>query len=214
MSLKTFNTNRYFSIIGSLGFKGTKDLLKERICSMDYYYVLEKKIENSLIVDIKGNYEIGRLSEVDIINLKKQLKLLDQLSRREILARLVFYSNGFKNCYVAKNDSGEIAYIQWLVFPYENMLIQKKYSRLFYPLRRNQIMIENAFTFPKFRGRGLLPYVTLELLQIARKHGCAKAISYIRKDKIAALNEFMKIGFRIRKIVKEYKILGYKRRNL
>ena len=75
-------------------------------------------------------------------------------------------------------------------------------------------MLENAFTFPRFRGLGLLPVVSAELLTIARDQGYKYAIVYIQKNQIVALNVFVNLNFKIRKMVREYKIFGITKRML
>jgi ribosomal protein S18 acetylase RimI-like enzyme len=69
-------------------------------------------------------------------------------------------------------------------------------------------MIENVFIFPRFRGRGYLPFGTLQLLELAINKKYPTAICYIRKDRINALNEFTKLGFKIIKLVKEFRFMG------
>ena len=126
---------------------------------------------------------------------------------RSIVGRLHFHASGFSNCYVMTAGE-EIAYLQWLILPADNDVIRSRFSTKFYPLGERQVMVENVFTFPKFRGRGLLPYGTLHLLQLARDKGFSSVICYIRKDNITSLNEFFRMGFKITKMVQEYKVLG------
>ncbi|HHL34205.1 MAG TPA: hypothetical protein ENJ30_07565 [Desulfobulbaceae bacterium] len=139
---------------------------------------------------------------------------MDAIERKEVVSRVLFYRSGFKNCYVAKTIENEIAYIQWLIYPSENSIIKKHFQKRFYLLEEFQVMIENAFTFPKFRGLGIMPVVTKELMKRARERGYKSAISYIRKDNIISLNEFMRLNFKITELLKEYKFLGVVKRNL
>lgn len=69
-------------------------------------------------------------------------------------------------------------------------------------------MIENAFTFPPYRGLGYLLSGTLQLLDQARERGYRSAVCYIRKDNLKSINEFSKMGFKITKMVTEYKFFG------
>ncbi len=93
-------------------------------------------------------------------------------------------------------------------------IIQKHYRRRFLPLGSSEVMLENSFTFPAYRGRGLMPFATWQLLNKARELGYRRAVTYIRKEKIDPLNQFLRMGFSIKKIVREYKLLGYARRSL
>jgi len=44
-------------------------------------------------------------------------------------------------------------------------------------------MLENSFTFPAYRGRGLMPFAAWQLLNKARELGYRRAVTYIRKEK-------------------------------
>ena len=69
-------------------------------------------------------------------------------------------------------------------------------------------MLENSFTFPAYRGRGLMPVATWQLLNKARELGYRRAVTYIRKEKIDPLNLFLHMGFSIKRIVREHKLVG------
>ncbi len=124
----------------------------------------------------------------------------------------MFYNSGFKNCYVAKNNSDEILYIQWILFPHENEIISKRYKNRFLPLRENQVMLENAFTFPKFRGLQLYSQITIDLMELARKEGFRSCIVYCKSNNIIAMNELKDLGFKFTERIKERKLLGFTKR--
>lgn len=213
--MNELDANKYLFTLSRLGLKNTLKLSLGRLCSVNHFYILKRNLV-SLFNENKTRLAItvNKINCDDVSELVRTVKSLDRDSKREVVARLLFYKAGFKNCYVAKTRNDEIAYLQWLVYPTENALIKKYYPNTFYGLRKNQVMVENAFTFPRFRGLGLMPAVTLVLLNIAKEDGYKSAIGYIRKDKIASLNEFVKLGFKITKIVKEYKVVGITKRSL
>jgi len=76
------------------------------------------------------------------------------------------------------------------------------------------VILENACAFPEVRGFGYLAFVSRELLTQARQQGYKSAIGYIKKEKIASLNDFFGMGFKITKILREQKLLGKVMRNL
>ena len=104
--------------------------------------------------------------------------------------------------------------MQWIIYPDENKTIQKFCKNRFYLLRANQVLLENAFTFQQYREVGLFPAISYDLLQKAKNEGYSRAITYINNQNISAINEFIKLGFKIRKRVREYKILGKTKRML
>ncbi len=206
--------NKYLFALSNLGFNQTFKLALNNLFSINHYYILKKNLSSlNTGNQLKSNIEIKKVNNDDLNDIVKTIKMLDPIDRKEIVSRILFYKSGFKNCYVAKKKD-DIAYIQWLIYPYENSIIKENYQRIFYPLGENQVMIENAFTFPKYRGIGLMEAVTLKLLSIAKKEGYKFAVGYIRKDRIISLNEFIKMGFKITKMVREYKFLGMTTRTL
>jgi ribosomal protein S18 acetylase RimI-like enzyme len=209
------NFNKYIFTSSKLNFKDTLGLFINRLCSVNHYYILQKKLDSQAgEVKTRGKVSLRIVNDDDLQYIIKSISTLDSVSRKDVISRLLFYKSGFTNCYAAVTSEGEVAYLQWLIYPSENALIENKYSRIFSPLREDQVMIENAFTFPKFRGMGLLSYVTNALLNIAKEAGYKSVVTYIRKDKIASLNEVFKMGFKITKLITEYKFLGVTKRLL
>ena len=205
---------KYF-IFKILGFSKSFRLFMSRLFSIKHYFVAYAKIS-----EIKESRHLrsplGTLALIqpsDIQYIKNQLCNMSPDDKSELIIRILFFLNGFKHGYVFRIRD-KIAYMQWLIYPHENSIILKKYRKKYYQLMSNQVMIENAFTFPEFRGQGLLPMITKKLLDIARVDGHEYAVSYIRKDKIASINEFLKLNFKIRKLIAEYKVLGIAWRTL
>lgn len=212
--MNKINLNPFFLILSHLKLRETLTISLGRLYSTNHYYILRRNLLLPFEAEIRTLLTVDKISTADIREILGCLGSLDGESKKEIISRLLFYDAGFKNCYIARTKNNEIAYLQWLIFPSENSVIEKNFSRKFYPLRQREVMIENAFTFPKFRGLGLLPWVSQKLLLIARESGHTSAIAYIRKDKIPSLNEFMKIKFRITKLIKEFRFIGITIRRL
>ena len=202
-------------MIDSLGVHGLIQLLLDRFFSINHYYVVKVNLKNLSDYPLKRDPsgELSLINEEDLLKIKQHVKNYTVEDRREILGRIHFYERGFRNCYVMKVDN-KIAYLQWILYPDENENIKKYFKNTFYSLSGQQVMIENAFTFPEFRGRGYLPYVTRLLLNKAKEDGYKSAIGYIRTDKITSLNEFFKMGFKVTQYIREIKLFGKIYRNL
>jgi len=190
-------------------------LVLKNLYSKDYYFTLQKKLDDNQS-SLKGRlpYNLTRISEDDLGYIGYILPSLDIVNRKEIIVRLKFLDAGFKNCFVAKNAKDEIMYMQWLIDPSENSIIKNKYSRLFSELSSTQVMLENAFTFPKFRGFRLYSQITCDLMNKAREKGFKSCIVYVKSDNIIALNELRNLGFTITKRISERKLLGITKRKL
>jgi len=197
------------TILKTLGPRHACTLLASRVLSVDHYYVLRRNLmeAESEPSPVTGKMEISPINDADIGAIVKSLDSCTPAEKRDVLAYLLFYQSGFKNCYVIRRDD-RVAYMQTLIYPEENDLIAHRYRSKFYPLKDTQVMIENVFTFQPFRGLGCLQSGTRQLLELARAKGYRSAVCYIRKDRILSLNEFVRMGFKITRLMPEYKVMG------
>jgi ribosomal protein S18 acetylase RimI-like enzyme len=196
-------------ILRVLGPTTSLKLLGSRILSINHYYVLRKNLLEppNKAHPIKNKMEVAPISRGDVHEILASLDACCPAEKKDVLAYLLFYQSGFKNCYVMRRDEN-VAYMQTLIFPSENSLIKEKYRGKFYPLKDSQVMIENVFTFPPFRGLGCFQSGTTQLLELARAKGYRSALCYVRKDRVAALTDLVNMGFKITKMMPEYKVLG------
>jgi len=199
----------HWQVLKELGPKASLKLLASRLLSYSHYYVLRKNLLDTPAgtVSVKHTMEVAPIGEADIRQILSGLDACGDAEKKDVLAYLLFYQSGFQNCYVMRRE-GQVAYMQTLIFADQNGLISEKYSSKFYQLKETQVMIENVFTFPAYRGLGCFQSGTLQLLELARARGCRSALCYVRKERVAALTDLVGMGFKITKIIPEYKILG------
>lgn len=193
----------------SMSFGQLLRVTARNLLYFNHYFVLEARLNGEVAPAGKTLRpgELVRLTDKDLSSLKEQVQHCTGDDKRELLLRILFYENGFRNCYAYK-IAGEIAYLQWIVYPRENDLIHARYRRRFPPLRPKQVMLENAFTFARYRGLGVMPFVTTELLRKARAEGYSSAVCYVLKENVNALNTNLQVGYKIKRLVREYKFLG------
>src|ERR1041384_1112999 len=180
----------------NLGLADLVRLFARNVLRINHYYVLYLTLADlpSSPPKCLGGLPPLLLGTDDLHELYERLPRLVGDDRLELMSRLSFYKSGFKNCYRMSSE-GSIAYLQWLILPSENDVIKTRYKRKFLPLNAKEVLIENSFTFPEFRGRGFLPFGTWHLLATAKQMGYKRAVVYIRKDRIDPLNRFMHFGF-------------------
>jgi hypothetical protein len=205
---------RWF-IIRKLGFINVVQFVCETLFCVKYYYVLKLNLKklNPRSVERTPRGTLVAIQPQDFEWIKTHLKNLPRHARREILSRINFYNKGFHNCYVMKTGD-DVACLQWLVEPKENPVIREFYKRMFYPLHETQVMVDNVFTFPQYRGRGYQSIISRNLLELALDRGYTSAIVYIQNDRISTLNDFFDMGFKITKRLYQMRILGVTFRNL
>lgn len=215
--LKIYNSTikRIVWVFANLGFKEFFKLVLLHTATVNHFFILHANLSSKkFIKNVRINYYLNKVDEKDIDEITSQMKTFSANDKKEIIVRLFFYLSGFKNCYIARSIKGEIMYMQWIIYPNENEIIERFYLNRFKLLKKNQILLENAFTFPRYRGLGLFAAVTSDLLQKSKDEGYKGAIAYIRKNALDSLNEFFKQGFKLNAIIREYKILGMTKRML
>ena len=196
-----------------LSFKDLLKLAGSRILSLEHFYVLRVNLRH--IQDVKPpkiEYTIQKATEKDFQELSRCLEDFKGKDKKELLYQLLFYKFGFRHCYLARNKDNEIMALHWLVYPHENHLLQAYAGYRLPQLKEKQVMIENAFVFPKFRAYGLFPFLTFHLLECAKKQGFKVAITLTRKDQLAVLNTLIVMGFRLLRLTTELRFLGLRKR--
>jgi hypothetical protein len=198
-----------------LGFRSLCVILANRLFAVRHVLVMKLNLNTfqPRPVARPPAGKIRLLTEGDIPKLFSAASSLGDEDRRELLARIHFYGLGFTQLYGVET-AGEIAYIQWLVTSVENPVIRSRYRRLFFELKPGQVLLENVFTFPRYRGLGYLPFVSEQLLLKARETGSQTVIAYIRDDKLSTLNEFVRMGFLFANRLRIVQIFGLTFRKL
>jgi GNAT superfamily N-acetyltransferase len=113
----------------------------------------------------------------------------------EILRRVSFYERGFDACYFASTNSGEVCHMAWLLSASHNNLIQSQYPPGMSKLEEDEVLLENIFTFPRYRGKGIMTSVTIFLADLARKQGFRRVMAYVDIENKASLKGFLRAGF-------------------
>jgi len=157
-------------ILRRLGIKNCLPFFYKRVFSVEHFYLLKRNL-NEPINEIKFRitYSLEKIKEGDWNEISEILKSSDVATQKEYLRRFFFYTAGFSNCYVLKNKNGQIACMLWMIYPSENENLRKYYKSDIFLLKQNEVLLENLFTLPKFRGFGFSPVLTSELLKLAKK---------------------------------------------
>ena len=212
---KTSNQYSKWFILKNFGIVNLFKIIPERFFSINHLYVAKlnlKKLNPDLSYP-KPQGTLGLIQPEDFSWIRTHLHDLNSQDKRDLLSRIHFYNNGFHGCYVIKIDD-EITCLQWLIEPGENSVIDRHYKRVFYRLHDKEVIMDNVFTFPQYRGRGYMTFISKSLLKIAIEKGYTTAVTYIRKDKISTLNEILSMGFKLTRLLREIKFLGFSLRNL
>jgi hypothetical protein len=100
---------------------------------------------------------------------------------------------GLPQCYVAVTKDREVCYLQWLVTPEHRDRFRSIRFREMHAFDDDTVMLEFAYTFRRFRGRGIMAPA---LAWVAEQHKTARwAITYVDRTNIPCLRGCRSAGF-------------------
>jgi GNAT superfamily N-acetyltransferase len=201
-------------IATNLGFAVPALHALKRLGYVDHFYCLSGVIQRLRFPRLRSDIHVQEATEADFAEILRGLGRLDAASRKEVVTRLLFHRRNVPGCHVGRNEQGDIVSMQWLIRPQDGHALGRHARRLYYPLSKHEVMLENIFVFPSFRGMGVFATVNHGLLERARSEGFHACNTYVRKDNVESLNGFLDLGFRIRKLLTGYNVAGMSWRTL
>jgi hypothetical protein len=111
---------------------------------------------------------------------------------REMLVRLSWLKASPSTLYVGTTFNNFPCCLCWLISANENSWLQKKRLQ---PLKYSEVLLDNIWTHPDYRGKRLMGVITRALFEKARQQGAQQAISYIRFQNKPSLAGSKKIGW-------------------
>ncbi|HEY3446507.1 MAG TPA: hypothetical protein VGK67_09080 [Myxococcales bacterium] len=175
---------------------------------VDHFFHLSAALRRLRFPRLRSDLRFAEATEADLAEILGGLGSLDADSRREVITRVRFHRSGVPGCHVGRNDRGEVVSLQWLIRPRDNEALSRACRGLYYRLQPDEVMIENLFVFPAFRGLGTFETVNHFVLERARSEGFRLCHTYVRKDNVVSLNGCLDLGFRIRKLLTGYSVAG------
>lgn len=162
-------------------------------------YGLRRDLEVPLIAPkAKIPISVRQFQESDRSSLfSDDLSGLDRKERVEIRTRRAHYEAAIPTCYVAVDDSnGAPCYFQWLMGPNENLKIQAYFPQSWFPvLQADEALLENAYTPPAYRGKGIMSAAMAIIAERAALIGCRYVITFVEKDNVPSLRGCKNAGF-------------------
>jgi GNAT superfamily N-acetyltransferase len=201
-------------VTASLGLRQPALHALKRLGYVDHFYHLTAPLSRLRFPRARADLRFAPATPADFDEIARSVGEVAPAARKDLVTRLIFHRHGFAGGFLGRTASGELVSMQWLVRPRENPLLEAHYPRLFYPLRDDEIMLENVFVYPRHRGLGAFWASNRHLVELARSEGYRAASVYIRKDNIASLNGFLGMGFQLRQLLTGYNVAGFSWRNL
>jgi GNAT superfamily N-acetyltransferase len=185
--------------------------LRRQIYSRSTFLGLEKDLNVSGgHVPCRVEYILLPASGQDMEDVLHSARSDGEGSVHELLQRKWFYESGFHNCYVARAaKTGELCHVHWLISSEDDNVVSQGFQSRLPKLREGEVLLENAFTFEKHRGTGIMASVMAKLSEMAREKGFERMLAYVRDDNSPALKGCERVGFKRFEQVSEVKFLFF-----
>ena len=181
------------------GLREFFDQLKRQVYSHHVQVGVEKYLEDASgkPVESKTKYVLQVGSKEDMEKAFRQITTESKESVQQLLNREWLYQSGFGKWHVAKTcDTNELCFLQAVIGPEDNRLLDDGFKGWFPRLQKDEILLEGAYAFEKYRGGGLCHAVASDIKGIYRAQGFQRMITYIRKDNVSSIKASEKTGFK------------------
>lgn len=172
--------------------------LRRQIYSRDMQIGLVKALDGhgKLSFKCQIKYRLQQASEEDMNEAFQKVKTESQESAQKLLNRKWLYECGCGKWYIARTaDTDELCYLQCIIRPQDNKLLDKDLKNWFPKLKEDEILLEGAYTLENYRRKGVSGSVLFDILEIYRKKGFKRLIGYIDNDRKTTLENMEAIGF-------------------
>jgi hypothetical protein len=153
-------------------------------------YVPFEAPEAAVQIEVRAININDYTSLLDTENLSlSDAEFYDRMSRRDMV------NSGLSECFVAVTSQDEPCYMQWLMGSDQNDKIQKYFSGLFPLLRRDEALLEGAYTVEKHRGKGIMAGAMAKIAEKASENGVRWVITFVADDNIPSLKGCKRANF-------------------
>lgn len=163
-------------------FKSLWDALARRIKSEEIAIGFRRDIE----IDIPKPRSLKKISVIEAR--EEDAKFFDDKRNDGLIEQ-------FDTCYVAITKDQIPCARLWLIDHSQNGKLKKAWGDIFPELERNEMLIENVYTIPKFRGFGILPVMVDEVVRTKVEEGIRYAITFGELKNKLTTRSFAYAGF-------------------
>jgi len=121
---------------------------------------------------------------------------LSRPERQEISLRRALASQNVPYCFVAIDTSNERpCFMQWAFDTLSNEFVNQFFRGRFPRIKTGQALLENAYTPPEYRGRGIMPDAMNQIARILREKSINELITFVDYENTPSLKGCQRAGF-------------------
>jgi RimJ/RimL family protein N-acetyltransferase len=160
--------------------------LRSRLYSEEVWYLLRRDLEQPFEAPpAKIPIHVRPFEKADVPRILRERPI-----------RRTAIEAGLETCYVAITQDGELCYMQWLIDSSQNELIQRRFAGLYSRLAPDEMLLEWAYTFRKYRGLGIMAPAMARISEEGGKKGAHHLYTFVEQSNIPSLRGCRSAGFR------------------
>jgi hypothetical protein len=141
----------------------------------------------------------------------EELERTSGLDYGRALHRRRLHDAGLRTLHVAWSSGRVPVYVQWLVGPEEWQVLDALEGSFWPRPGEGEVLLEFAYTFVPFRGKGVMSDAMGQLLRIAAADGAAAAYTYVTVDNVPSLRGCAHVGFELDHMKETSRHMGIRR---
>jgi RimJ/RimL family protein N-acetyltransferase len=176
-------------------------------------FIMDLQEVNIPRIEAKIKYVLQLASKEDMEEALAQAKSESEKSIHSPVVLSWLYEDGYHNCYIARTvDTNEPCFMHFIIYPEDDKKVKGRFREWFPKLKEDEVLVEAAYTFEKFRGNRLHPAILADLLRICQEKGFRRVFAQVEKDNIASLKGAVRAGLVPVEEVSRLRILFFTRR--
>ncbi len=192
MSSKFYNAYR---LIREGHFSVLMKEFKKRIYSHSVSFGLQRDLNNEFLApSAKIEIKVRPLRKNDVSELLDYTT--DPSANPRIIAnQLSMVDANIPTCYVAVTADDKPCYMQWLIGYDDNQKIQKHFNGVFPALKKQEALLEGAYSNPEYRGLRIMPMAMALIAEKATEINARWVNTFVDVTNIPSLKGCQRSGF-------------------
>jgi RimJ/RimL family protein N-acetyltransferase len=180
------------------GFKTLLGDIMYHLYRTNVYVGFEKDLkEDDPEISCKVDYQLNPGTREELESIFQEIKDKYKDIAIDLITRRRYYDLGIEKCYIAREKiTQEPCYITWMISANGTAAARDFIAQHFINLKPNEVLLEGALTFGKFRGKSVSTSITNSLARLARSQGYKRMILFVLQNNKASARVCQKTGYK------------------
>jgi hypothetical protein len=179
----------------SLGLRDVVGLVGEQTWYTKYFFGLTAPLPPSEPRSAKIPVEMRPVDAATFRGFIDERAVATGANYAQVLLRQHLCQSGLGQLYVATDGQSRPVYAQWLIRPRDREKLESHSPGRYAPLGDDEVLVEGAYTFLRFRRLGVMADGMAQLLRFAADEGMKLAYTYVETRNVPSLRGCAEVGF-------------------